>query len=87
MPILVICITQTDLLQVVGGIDARFDFALVIQIQHCSHGLRDELGLRIQVAQVETAHGAIALDQTERVNRELLVPGLSHGEQVLLLAR
>lgn len=70
-----------------GGVDAGLDLALLVQVQDGVHGLREQLRLSVQVAQVEAAHGLVALDQAERVDGELVVPVLGHSEQVLLLAR
>lgn len=77
----------TDLLQVPGGVDAGLDLALLVQVQDDAHGVADELHLSVQVAQVEAAHRLVALDEAERVDGELVVPVLGHGQQVLLLAR
>lgn len=70
-----------------SGVDAGLDLALLVEIQDGVHGLGDELHLPVQVAQVEATHRLVPLDQTERVDGELMVPVLGHGEQVLLLAR
>ena len=77
----------TDLLKVPSGVDVGLDFALLVEIQDGVHGLGDELRLPVQVAQVETAHRLVPLDEAERVDGELMVPVLGHSEQVLLLAR
>ena len=69
-----------------SGVDAGLDLALTVEIQDGVHGLCDELRLAVQVAQVEAAHRLVPLDQAERVDGELVVPVLGHGEQVLLLA-
>lgn len=78
---------DADLLKVPGGVDAGLDFALLVEIQDGVHGLSDELHLPVQVAQVEAAHRLVPLDEAERVDGELVVPVLGHGDQVLLLAR
>lgn len=70
----------------VGGVNSGLDLALFVQVHNDCHGLSDELTLRVQVPQVKAAHRAVPLDQTQGVYRELLVPGLSHRKQVLLLA-
>lgn len=80
-----IVILHTHLLEVVGRVNAGFDLALLVQPQQFIHDVCDEL--RVQVAQVEAADSAVVLAQTQGVNGELLVPGFSHGEQVLLLTR
>lgn len=77
---------DTDLLKIPSGVDAGLDLALLVEIQDGVHGLCDELRLPVQVAQVEAAHRLVPLDQAERVDGELVVPVLGHGEQVLLLA-
>lgn len=76
---------HAHLLEVVGGVNAGFDLALLVHLDQAVHDVYDEL--RVQVAQVEAADGAVALAQAQGVNGELLVPGFSHGEQVLLLTR
>lgn len=76
-----------NLLKMPGGVDAWFDFALLVQIQDGVHGLGDELHLPVQVAQVKSTHRLVALNKAERVDGELVVPVLSHGDQVLPLTR
>lgn len=75
------------LLEVPGGVDAGLDLALFVQIQDGVHGLADQVRLSVQVSQVETTHRLVALDQTECMDGELVVPVLGHSDQVLLLAR
>lgn len=77
---------DSDLLEVPGGVDAGLDLALLVQIQDGVHGTGDELRLTLQVAQMEAAHRLVPLDEAERVDGELMVPVLGHGDQVLLLA-
>lgn len=69
-----------------SGVDAGLDLSLLVKIQNGFHGLGDELCLPVKVAQVEAAHRLVPLDQTERVDGELVVPVLGHSDQVLLLA-
>lgn len=76
---------QTNLFKVIAGVDAGFDLALRVELQQLEHGPGDEF-LVGQVAQVEATHGLVGLHQFQGVKGELVVPGLSHGQQVLLLA-
>lgn len=78
---------NNNLLKMPGGVNTRFDFALLVQVQDGVHGLGDELHLPVQVAKVKSAHGLVTLNKAERVDRELVVPILSHSDQVLPLTR
>lgn len=69
----------------VGGVNAGFDLALLVQLQQAVHDVYDEL--RVQVAQVKATDSAVVLAQTQGVNSELLVPGFSNSKQVLFLTR
>ena len=60
------------------------DLPLLIELQQLGHSLAKEL-LVSNVAQVETGDGLVGLHQFQGVERELVVPGLCHGQQVLLL--
>ena len=70
----------------VAGVDAGLDLALAVELQQLPHGADDQL-LIGDVAQVEAADALVGLHQFEHAERQLVVPGLRHGQQVLLLAR
>lgn len=70
----------------IAGVDVGFDLPLAVELQQPEHGPGEDL-LVSQVAQVEATHGLVGLHQFQGVEGELVVPGLSHGQQVLLLAR
>lgn len=62
------------------------DLPLLVQLQQLNESFLEQL-LVPDVAQVEARDGLVGLHQLQRVEGELVVPGLRHGQQVLLLAR
>lgn len=74
---------QTNLLEVVAGVDAGLDLSLPVEFQQLEHSTADEL--ITDVAQMEAAYGFVGLHQFQGVQGELVVPGLGHGQQVLFL--
>ena len=66
------------LLKVIGGVNARFDLALVVELQQFAQGLENKLVI-IQVAEVEATHCLVGMHQPQCVNSELVVPGLCQG--------
>ncbi len=61
------------------------DLSLLVELQQLEHRPAQEL-LVIDVAQMEATNGLVGLHQFQRAERQLVVPGLRHGQQVLLLA-
>lgn len=66
-------------------VDAGLDLPLVVQLQQLQHSPAEEL-LVGHVAQVEASDGFVGLHQFQGVERELVVPGPRHGQEVLPLA-
>lgn len=62
------------------------DLSLPVQLQQLEHSPAHEL-LVNDVAQVEAAYGLVGWHQFQCVERELVVPGLCNGQQVLLRTR
>lgn len=73
------------LLKVVAGVDAGFDLSLLVEFEQLRHSPLQEL-LISDVPQVEATDSFVGLHQLHGVKRELVVPGLRHGQQVLPLA-
>lgn len=77
---------HTNLLKVVAGVNARLDLSLLVQLQQLNKSPLEELLIR-DVAQMEASDGLVGRHQFHAVESELVVPGLCHGQQILLLAR
>ena len=75
---------DSDLFEVVGGVDAGLDLPLDVEAQQGLHGVPDE-GEVLQVAQVEATHRLVGLHQLQGADGQLVVPRLGYGQQVLLL--
>lgn len=69
----------------IAGVNAGLDLPLLVQLQQLNQSSLKEL-LICNVAQVETRDGLVGLHQFQGVEGELVVPGLCHSQQVLLLA-
>lgn len=79
-------IRQTNLLEVIAGVDAGLDLSLPVELQQTGQGPLKELLVR-DVAQVKAGDGLVGLHQLHGVEGQLVVPGFRHGKQILLLAR
>lgn len=76
---------QTYLLKVIAGVNAGLDLSLLVELKQRRHSPAEEL-LISDVSQVEAADSFVGLHQFHGVQRELVIPGLCHGQQVLPLA-